>query len=63
MSDLQNIFPTKVTAKTQTFSASGTFTVPANVFTLVVNMVGAGGGGSNGQYSSSSINSNAPSKE
>ena len=53
MSDLQTLLPTKVTPKSQKFIASGTFTVPNNVFTIIVNMVGAGGGGSNYQYGSS----------
>lgn len=46
MSNLRNLLSTGVTAKTQNFTASGTFTVPENVFTIIVNMVGAGGGAS-----------------
>lgn len=54
MSNLQSIFPTSITPKTQTFTSSSTFTVPDGVFTLIVNMCGAGGGGSN-SYSSSNV--------
>jgi hypothetical protein len=47
MSNLQNILPTENTPKTQVFSSSGTFTVPNDVYTLIVSMVAAGGGGTN----------------
>lgn len=44
MSNLQNILKTQITPKVQKFLTSNTFTVPENVYTLIVSIVGAGGG-------------------
>lgn len=42
----QLVWQKKVAAGTQTFTASGTFTVPQGIYTINVCMVGGGGGGS-----------------
>lgn len=41
---------TGTTSGIQTFTSSGTFTVPAGVTTIYVTLVGSGGGGGGGNY-------------